>query len=278
MGVAGSRFMKLPYVHAVLVLSLGTSLVLVHSHFVVGAASHAQDATFPSVVVELFTSEGCSSCPPADALLAKLAEQSPSGGVQVLALEEHVDYWNEQGWFDPFSSREWTARQSAYAELLGNGNPYTPQMVVDGRAEFVGSHGQQALKSIAEAAQRPKAVVTLSEAGSSKAGSENFLVTVGKLSDTTKGGAAEVWLAITESGLHNAVTRGENAGHDLHHASIVRTMRKIGEAKGTGDTSFSGGVTISIRSEWKRENLRAVVFVQEKKNLRIIGAAQISLH
>jgi hypothetical protein len=194
-----------------------------------------------------------------------------------VALEEHVDYWNEQGWVDPFSSREWTTRQSTYAEVLKNGNPYTPQMVVDGSSEFTGSRGQDALKSIGEAAQRPKAAVTLSQGSSNKPGNESFSVTVGKLPDTTKG-SAEVWLAITESGLHKAVAGGENVGHDLHHAAIVRSMRKIGEAKGAGDTSFTGQTTISIRSDWKRENLRAVVFVQEKKNLHIVGAAQIPLH
>ena len=241
-------------------------------------AANSPDAAYPAVVVELFTSEGCSSCPPADALLTKLAEQPPAGGVEILALEEHVDYWNGQGWNDPFSSHEWTERQNVYAGVLGNKNPYTPQMVIDGSAEFVGDRAQQALKSIAEAAQRPKVTVTVSQANSNKPGKENFAVSVGKLSDVTKPGAAEVWVAITESGLHNAVKGGENAGHELHHAAIVRSMRKIGEAKGTGDTSFSAETTIPINHEWKRENLRAVVFVQEKKSLRIVGAAQISLH
>ncbi|HTT33161.1 MAG TPA: DUF1223 domain-containing protein [Methylomirabilota bacterium] len=273
--------MKLPYVGVgFLVLAIPASLIFVLVRPAARAAnySNSPDAAHAAVVVELFTSEGCSSCPPADALLARLSEQSPAGGVQILALEEHVDYWNDLGWNDPFSSREWTERQNEYASALGNRNPYTPQMVVDGSAEFVGSRGQQALKSIGEAAQRPKVVVTLTQGSSSKRGSENFSVTVGKLSDIAKGGIAEVWLAITESGLHNAVTGGENAGHELRHAAIVRSMRKIGEGKGTGDISFSGEVAIPVRSEWKRENLRAVVFVQEKKSLRIVGAAQISLH
>jgi hypothetical protein len=151
-------------------------------------------------------------------------------------------------------------------------------MVVDGTAEFVGSRGQLALKSIAEAAQRPKVMVAVTQGNSTKRGSENFSATVGKLSEVTKANAAEVWLVITETGLHNHVTGGENAGHELRHAAIVRSMRKIGEAKAAGEPSFSGEAAIPVRSEWKRENLRAVVFVQEKKSLRIIGAAQISLH
>jgi hypothetical protein len=230
------------------------------------------------VVVELFTSEGCSSCPRADALLAKLAEQNGVGNAQVIALEEHVDYWDDLGWKDPFSSHDWTARQYAYAGVLGHGNPYTPQMVVDGRVEFSGGRAQQALKNIAEAATWPQTPVTLSQGNSSKPGTENFSVQVGKLVPSARGGAAEVWLAITETGLHSSVTRGENAGHELRHAAIVRSMRKIGEAKPDGDPSFSTDAVIHLRKEWKQDNLKAVVFVQEKNSLRILGAAEISLH
>jgi hypothetical protein len=230
---------------------------------------------FP-VVVELFTSEGCSSCPPADALLARLAAQPPAANVRVIALEEHVDYWNDLGWSDPFSSSEWTERQYTYAGALGNGNPYTPQMVVDGSAEFVGSRTQMAVKSIAEAAARPKTTVTLSQGAPNKSGTENFSVQVGKFSASAKGGA-EVWLVITETGLHSAVTAGENAGHDVHHAAIVRSLRRIGEAKEGGELAFSGEASVPLRAGWKRENLRAVAFVQEKKSRRIVGAAEIPL-
>jgi hypothetical protein len=229
-----------------------------------------------AVVVELFTSEGCSSCPPADALLARLAERNP--GAHVVALEEHVDYWDDQGWRDPFSSHDWTERQYAYASVLKNGNPYTPQMVVDGTAEFSGGRPQVALESIAKAAAQTKAAVTLSEGAAAKPGNENFSVQVGKLTPSAKGGAAEVYMAITETGLHSDVKRGENAGHELQHAAVVRLMRKIGEAKPDRDTSFAGDTTIKLRGDWKRENLKAVAFVQEKNSLRILGAAEIPLH
>jgi hypothetical protein len=210
-------------------------------------------------------------------LLARLASQPSSGNVHVIALEEHIDYWNDLGWSDPFSSSEWTERQYAYAGALGNGNPYTPQMVVDGSAEFVGNHSQVAVKSIAEAAARPKTTVTLSQGTSTKPGAEDFSVQVGKLAASSKGGAAEVWLAITEAGLHSAVTAGENAGHDVRHAAIVRSLRKVGEAKEGGELAFSGEASIPLRAGWKRENLRAVAFVQEKKSRRIVGAAEIPL-
>ena len=230
------------------------------------------------VVVELFTSEGCSSCPPADAFLAKLAEQGPTHNLQIVALEEHVDYWDDQGWRDPFSSHNWTTRQSEYAGVLGNKNPYTPQIVVDGSAEFSGGRPQLALQDIVQESSQVKTPVTLSEGAEGKPGSGSFSVQIGKLIPSPKGGAAEVWLAITETGLHSSVTRGENAGHELSHAAVVRSMRKIGEAKPDRDVAFSGGAAIPIRNEWKRENLKAVAFVQEKNSMRILGAAEIPLH
>ena len=268
--------------HHYLRVATGSILVILAGSALAGFSAQGVKNTAAAngseVVVELFTSEGCSSCPPADALLARLSEQLTPENAQVIALEEHVDYWDELGWKDPFSSHDSTVRQYAYAGVLGNGNPYTPQMVVDGGLEFSGGREQKARQSIAEAAAQKKTTVTLSQGTASKPGSESFLIQVGRLSPSAKGGAAEVWLAITETGLHSSVTRGENAGHELRHAAIVRTMRKIGEAKADTDTSFSGNATVPLGKEWKRENLKAVVFVQEKKSLRILGAAEISLH
>jgi hypothetical protein len=254
--------------------SAATMFALLQSHAQVFGNTPAPGRS--PVVVELFTSEGCSSCPPADALLAKLAEQPPAENVQVIALEEHVDYWDELGWVDPFSSREWTNRQYAYAGPLGNGNPYTPQMVVQGQAEFVGSHTQLARQKILEAASNAPVPVTLEVKADGRPGI-NLAVSVGKLEGSAKGGAAEVWLAITETGLHSAVTGGENVGHELRHAAIVRTMHKIGEAKPDSEPWFSANANATLHSDWKRENLRAVVFVQEKKSRRILGAAEIRI-
>lgn len=263
-----------------------TIAILLLAAFVLGAfalASHhapealqsAQAGMRVPVVVELFTSEGCSSCPPADTLLTKLSEQQPVANAEVIALEEHVDYWNDLGWMDPFSSREWTARQYVYANPLGNGNPYTPQMVIDGKAELVGSNAGKARQLIQQAAGEEKTAVILSQSSSPRSGAADFSVKVGQLARNTKGDTAEVWLAVTETALHSAVSRGENAGEDLHHAAVVRTMRRIGEAKNAGESSFTGDVSVPLQPEWKRENLKAVVLVQEKKSRRILGAAEI---
>jgi hypothetical protein len=246
----------------------------------VGLRSRAQSApTSPSptrtpVVVELFTSEGCSSCPPADALLSGLALQQPVENAEVIALEEHVDYWNEQGWVDPFSSHGWTTRQYVYAQMLGNENPYTPQMVVDGRTEFVGNQTRKARQVISESARREKTQVSLLLGDPGKAGEESVSVKIGRLPGAKQRDTVEVWLAITETGLHSAVKRGENAGEDLHHAAVVRSIRKIGEAKGGEEISFSAELSVPLQTEWKRENLRAVVFVQEKNGRWILGAAE----
>ena len=256
-------------------LFLFSAMALIRPH--AQASPRTPGAARTPVVVELFTSEGCSSCPPADALLARLAEEPLAGNVQLIALEEHVDYWNDLGWADPFSSRDWTSRQNVYSGALGNGNPYTPQMVVDGTVEFVGSHGQKARQAILEAASKTKIPVTLEQSGANNAATGNFSVKVGKLEGTAKRAAAEVWLAVTETGLHSAVTRGENAGEDLHHAAVVRFMRKIGEANAAGDISFAGDASVPLQREWKRENLRAVLFVQDKKSRRILGAAEIRI-
>jgi hypothetical protein len=225
------------------------------------------------VVVELFTSEGCSSCPPADQLLAKLEAEQPIRNVEIIALEQHVDYWNNGGWVDPFSSGTATLRQYAYAGALSNGNAYTPQMVVDGQNEFVGSRTGQARSIIEQAGTRKKTEVTLSAAEGSKGEKgEKFHVTVGAIPNLSSGDTPEVWMAITETGLHSKVSGGENSGEDLRHAAVVRQMWKIGAAKEPGATSFSSDVEVKIERSWKRENTRVVVFVQGKKGKRILGA------
>jgi hypothetical protein len=225
------------------------------------------------VVVELFTSEGCSSCPPADTLLARLETFQPVANAEILALEEHVDYWNGPSWTDPFSSEEWTQRQLDYATALRSGSVYTPQMIVNGRAEFVGSRGQESLRAIREAARQSKLDASITAENRGEKGTQQFALRFGKLAATSAGDKAEVWFAITETGLHSSVTGGENAGQALRHASVVRLLKKIGSADPDKDPSFTGEYKVSIDGGWRLSNLRAVAFVQEKKSLRILGAA-----
>ena len=229
------------------------------------------------VVVELFTSEGCSSCPPADALLVKLYKDQPVDGADVIALEEHVDYWDGLGWKDPFSSFEWTRRQQEYAAAFRNGSVYTPQMVVDGQAEFVGSRQRQSEKEISDGTRRAKTEVIVTPNGSGAGGTPQISVRVGKLTGGTSGDLAEIWLAVAEDNLQSAVTRGENAGEHLRHTSVLRTLRKIGVAEANKDESFAGSSLVRVDPAWKRENTRVIVLVQERKSRKILGAAEAEL-
>ena len=229
------------------------------------------------VIVELFTSEGCSSCPPADALLAELDSRQPLGSAEVIALEEHVDYWDQQGWRDPFSSAIWTARQYEYAGKLHNGNPYTPEMVVDGMEGFVGSRGALAREEIEKAAALKKTRIEVSEISPVQNRSVAFKVSVEKLSSLAPRETAEIVLAITESGLHSAVKAGENSGEELHHSPVVRELRVIGVLRKNGEEGFQAQPAVKLDAKWNLENLRAVVFVQEKKNRRILGAAAVKV-
>jgi hypothetical protein len=232
-----------------------------------------------AVIVELFTSEGCSTCPPADALLGKLESLHPMEGVSVIALEEHVDYWNQEGWIDPYSSAEWTSRQQQYAAKFKQTGVYTPQMIVDGARQFVGSLELEAEHAIEESANRAKTDVVVTAQEPAADGIRQFRVRVGKLIGNAEGDTAEIWLAVTEQGLSSSVRGGENAGTVLHHASVLRTLHKIGVATTGSESSSAFEVSrpVKFNSSWKQNHLQVVVFVQEKKSRRILGAASLAV-
>ena len=229
------------------------------------------------VVVELFTSEGCSSCPPADAMLMKLEASQPVANANVIALEEHVDYWNHDGWTDPYSSADWTARQVEYVTRFKDKTPYTPQMIVNGETQLLGTVEQQVKQVVQQAAAQPKTEVALAIENSAPDGSEQIKVRVGKLMGSADRDTAEVWLAVTESGLASSVSAGENAGKDLHHASVVRSLHKIGVAAPNSDSAFEASTRVKLKSSWKRQNVQVVVFLQEKKSMHMLGAASVTL-
>jgi hypothetical protein len=243
----------------------------------VGCQAGAKDATksLAPVLVELFTSEGCSSCPPADALLAQLNARQPVGGAQAIILEEHVDYWNDLGWRDPFASSAATQRQHDYAKVLG-AEVYTPQMIVDGRTEILGSDERAAQRAIAKALGTPKTELELSWVGATSTmdGPKLLRVRVGKFSaaDNSSGQNAEIFMAITEDRLHSDVRRGENAGRGLEHDGVVRKLTSLGKAKGTGEFSYDAQNSVKLSPGWKRENVRVVVFVQDVRSRRIYAA------
>jgi hypothetical protein len=218
------------------------------------------------VLVELFTSEGCSDCPPADALLARLQHDQPVRTANIIVLEEHVDYWESLGWHDRFSSHAFTDRQSRYVQQLHADDDYTPQMVVDGSDQFVGSDSAHALRSIEQAARTPKAsliLTPLSVDGNNVSGA----VTV----PASPGREAEVYAALVENTASTAVQRGENGGRTLNHVSVVRAMQRI-----DAPAHIAGAMlkfSFATPKDTTPDNLRVVVFLQQPGQGPILGAA-----
>jgi hypothetical protein len=229
------------------------------------------------VIVELFTSEGCSDCPPADRLLSALGKAQPVPGAEVIPLEEHVDYWNSDGWNDPFSSSQFTVRQKEYVYVFHRASEYTPEMVVDGTVEFVGSDQNRALAAIAKEALGPKADLQIEELpdANSDARKMQLRVSLAPLAALNPKHGAEVVLVVTEDNLASNVTRGENAGKHLNHFGVVRELRVLGKVDSAG--SFSATPDLTLARDWKRENLHVVAFVQDRSTKRILGATMLSL-
>jgi hypothetical protein len=219
-----------------------------------------------AVVVELFTSEGCSSCPPADALLGRLRQEKFADGLEVVPLGLHVDYWNFQGWTDRFSSDAYSRRQEKYAERFRIEGPYTPQMVVDGAWQFTGGDAQRARQAILQAAQHPQ----LAQIEISSPAADKLSIKV----KAEAGATGEVMMAVTEDNLTSQVQAGENGGRELHHAAVVRQLRSLGRLR---DGRFEAAVPLKIPGDWKRDDLRAVVFVQDPASWSIAGVATLTL-
>ncbi len=227
------------------------------------SASAYADAKTP-VLVELFTSEGCSSCPPADALLRDLVNKQPIAGVQVVAVGFHVDYWNYIGWTDRFSSRQFTQRQEKYGRRF-NAGPYTPQVVVDGRNQYVGSDRRAVSSAIAVAAQEPKPLrVQLNPQKKS----------LRVLVEGADSGPSDIFLVIVQNQAETNVLRGENSGTVLRHAAVARDLRIIGRAI-TG--RWAGEVPLPVVAGSNVKDLKAVVFVQQNSTGQVLGVGEVSL-
>jgi hypothetical protein len=223
------------------------------------------------VVAELFTSEGCSSCPPADTLLTTLV-QRPVDGVTVLGLSEHVDYWNRLGWRDPFSSAAFTSRQTEYqARVFRGSSIYTPQLVIDGHLEEVGSDARAVERAIAKAAQAPKAAVDVTAAPAGSAANVRIQIDVNVPPIVTLHESADVILAVTEDRLVSNVQRGENRGRHLTHSAVVRVMTRV-DMLSPDTRRWSTTTSAAVRPEWKSEDLKVIAFVQEQSTRRIVGA------
>ena len=226
------------------------------------------------VLVELFTSEGCSDCPPADALLERLDRSQPVRGVELIALSEHVDYWNDIGWRDPYSLHEYSERQGAYAGHFRIGSVYTPQMVVDGHFEFVGSDERGAIAAIEDAAKTAKVPVSISSIHLEAGNVVNLHVDAGQLLSSSAASSADVLIATADESDESHVSRGENAGRTLKHIAVLRTLTRIGTVDQSGE--FSKDVRIHI-NRGNAGNLRVIAIVQEAPIGRVLGAGSVRL-
>lgn len=236
------------------------------------AASGAGAERVP-VLVELFTSEGCSSCPPADVLLARLQRTQPVDGVEVVPLELHVDYWNHLGWRDPFSDTAFSDRQKEYASRFGTGRIYTPQLVVDGAAELVGGDEPRARRAIELAARKPKGRLELAVARTA-GDAATLRVRVQGLPAFT--GDVDVFLAVVEDGLASDVTRGENEGRRLPHAAVVRQLVPVGRLRAPAVTLDETRV-LRLPGTAPRGVRRAVAFAQESPTGRVLAVSWLPL-
>ncbi len=235
------------------------------------AVQPGNGAGHPVVVAELFTSEGCSSCPPADDLLRRLSEGDLASEVQVIALGEHVDYWDRLGWRDASSSSAFSARQSAYdAAVFRTGGIYTPQLVVDGVLQAVGSDASAVRRVVAEAARHPKATVLVT---ATRPEPDRMRVDVRAEvgAAVSAKGSADLVVAVTEDGVVSHVRRGENGGRTLRHAAVVRSLTTIG-ALPKGERSISANALIPLSRDWPPQHLQIVAFLQERASRRILGA------
>ena len=239
------------------------------------AAAPAGNSLPPQpVVVELFTSEGCSSCPPADQLLTSLANSKENSAI-IIPLGFHVDYWDDGGWKDRFSSHRYTARQEQYSGRFRLNSVYTPQMVIDGRKQIVGNEDAAVRDAIRRAAGQPKpARVTITAAPGDMLAIAVEMPPPSSNTVNPVPAEADVLLAITEDELTTAVKGGENTSRTLHHSAVVRELRAVGSVT---NGKFAGGVPLALDREWQRDHLHAIVLVQQRDHGAILGAAQASL-
>ena len=233
--------------------------------FSLGAGNPAGSGPARPVLVELFTSEGCSSCPPADRLLEKLDRAQPVPGAQIIVLSEHVDYWNRLGWADPFSSALFTERQQDYVTQLHLSDAYTPQAVIDGQKDAVGSDEPAIRAAVMRAEALPKVPIDLTAERSGAEARAHIRISDGVA-------AASVYVALASDHVQSHVTRGENSGRNLEHVAVARMLVAAGKTDAHG--AFRKDLTLPLRGgagDW-----RVIAFVQDS-GFKILGSAQARL-
>jgi hypothetical protein len=222
------------------------------------------------VVLELFTSEGCSSCPPADALISELGGSTKS----VIPLAYHVDYWNHLGWADPFSSHQWSERQSDYARAMNLEGEYTPQMVIGGGWQCGGSDGTSIARAVAAARSASPLGRTSIQTSLADHGSRKLQVKVtAQMLNIAGTGPHVVMLAIYENGLVSKIGAGENGGREITYDYTVRKLLPAFELDGAKGASASKELNIELDDSWSLAHLGVAAFIQDSTSLKIEGAS-----
>ncbi len=216
------------------------------------------------VLLELFTSEGCSSCPPADQLLEKLDKEQPVAGADLVVISEHVDYWNHLGWSDPFSSAFYSSRQREYSSRLGTSEVYTPQLIVNGRSELVGSDRPQVLHAIQQNLGGAKLPIMVKASGSGT-------IHVEAPPRLSPGANLDLYVVLASDHMRSQVARGENAGRALTHVAVAYSFKKA--ASWNGADALSRDVHVDAHPG----TTRVIVFLQDPRTAQIAGIAQARL-
>ncbi len=231
------------------------------------AASDSPQPASSVVLVELFTSEGCSSCPPADRLLAELDRQQPVSGTTIVVLSEHVDYWDHEGWRDPFSSPQWTDRQNEYGRQFSLASVYTPQMVIDGQRQASGGDVRAVLSAIQESAKAPRIDIAISSLERTSDG-----IHVGLTASAAKG--ATLYAVLADDADRSSVARGENAGRTLDHVAVARTFVRVAKLD---KSPLDEKIVIPIPPGAPDRRLRLIVFAQDGHSGHIVGVTARNL-
>lgn len=234
------------------------SLISSHSIAQTPVAKYGFNGSERPVIVELYTSQGCSSCPPADEFLSRLSMQN-----NVIALSFHVDYWNYIGWKDPYSDAQYTYRQRQYNNTMKRRNVYTPQMIVDGYLQASGNQRPRVMNFIRQALEQQESI----DIGINQITTADFDINIS--SNTQTSAIFDIWLISYDNTATTKVARGENRGRTLTNANIVRSLDHVGQWSQNGFSNFR------FQANWEHIPDTIVVLVQEPRNGRIIGAKQI---
>ena len=250
--------------------ALAFSFVLLHPYFAV-SQNTGEGSPASVAIVELFTSEACSSCPPADALLRQINLKRASTGQLIVGISEHVTYWNSAAWKDPFSSRAFTDRQSAYASRLSSEGSYTPQMVLNGREQFVGSDAGALEQALRDDARRPHLVLSILSSTPFSLGVDVRFSLAGEISRPL-----DIFAVLTDDADQSSVQGGENGGRLLQHVSVARSLTRVAMLRGDGEQS----VHIVLPEGFQPgsgSGHHLILLAQEQHLGAIVGAATIPL-